>query len=48
MPQGIWEIRYDMRAEVPGSFHALPTVGHAMYVPEVRCNSAETRVTIHE
>ena len=33
LPQGVWEIKYDLRAEVPGKFHALPVVGHAMYVP---------------
>ena len=48
LPQGIWEIRYDMRAETPGRFHALPVVGGAMYVPEIRCNSAETRVQVLE
>ena len=36
LPQGVWEIRYELRAEVPGSFHALPLMGHAMYVPEIR------------
>lgn len=46
MPQGVWEIRYDLRAEVPGYFHALPVVGHAMYVPEIRGNGDEVRVTI--
>jgi uncharacterized protein YfaS (alpha-2-macroglobulin family) len=48
LPQGVWEIRYDLRAEVPGRFHALPTLGHAMYVPEIRCNGAEARVTVTE
>lgn len=46
MPQGVWEIRYDLRAEVPGKFHALPVLGHAMYVPEIRCNGAEIRVEV--
>ncbi|MGH7980208.1 MAG: LysM peptidoglycan-binding domain-containing protein, partial [Limisphaerales bacterium] len=46
LPQGVWEIRYDMRAETPGRFHALPVVGGAMYVPEIRCNSAEIRVNV--
>lgn len=46
LPEGIWEMRYEMRAEVPGKFHALPVLGHAMYVPEIRCNSAEIRLTI--
>ena len=46
LPQGIWEIRYQMRAETPGRFHALPVTGHAMYVPEIRANGAETHVEI--
>ncbi|MFN0009061.1 MAG: alpha-2-macroglobulin family protein [Planctomycetota bacterium] len=48
LPQGVWEIRYELRAEVPGRFHALPTLGHAMYVPEIRCNGAEARLTVTE
>lgn len=44
--EGVWELRYELRAEVPGEFHALPTVGYAMYVPELRCNGAETRVIV--
>ena len=46
LPEGVWEIRYSMRAEVPGEFHALPVTGHAMYVPEIRCNGAELRLTV--
>ncbi|KAF0179497.1 MAG: Large extracellular alpha-helical protein [Limisphaerales bacterium] len=46
LPEGVWQLRYDMRAEVPGQFHALPVLGHAMYVPEIRCNGAELRVTV--
>ena len=46
LPQGIWEARYDLRAEVPGSFHALPLLGHAMYVPEIRCNGEELRLEV--
>ena len=46
MPQGVWEIRYDLRAETPGKFHALPLMGHAMYIPEIRANGAEVRVTV--
>jgi len=48
LPQGVWEIRYELRAEVPGRFHALPTLGHAMYVPEIKCNGAEARITVTE
>lgn len=46
LPQGIWEIRYTLRAEVPGRFHALPVVGHAMYIPEIRANGAEIRIQV--
>jgi len=48
LPQGLWEIRYETRAEIPGEFHALPVVAHAMYVPEIRANSAEQLVQIIE
>lgn len=46
LPEGVWQLRYEMRAEVPGIFHALPVLGHAMYVPEIRCNGVELRVTV--
>src|SRR5262249_39876036 len=42
LPQGIWQIHYTLRAEVPGAFHALPLLGAAMYVPEIRANGEET------
>jgi uncharacterized protein YfaS (alpha-2-macroglobulin family) len=48
LPQGLWQIRYELRAEVPGTFTALPTLGHAMYVPEIRCNSVSQRFVIGE
>ena len=46
LPEGFWEIRYLLRAEVPGDFHALPLMGSAMYVPEIRANGREARVRI--
>jgi uncharacterized protein YfaS (alpha-2-macroglobulin family) len=46
--QGVWEMRYTLRAETPGSFHALPVLGQAMYVPEVRANGEEVRVVVVE
>lgn len=46
LPQGVWEIRYNFRAETPGQFHALPVVGGAMYVPEIRCNSTELHIQV--
>lgn len=48
LPEGLWEIRYQLRAEVPGKFHALPVVGHAMYVPEIRCNGRELRIEVRD
>ncbi len=47
-PQGVWEMRYDLRAEVPGHFHALPLLGEAMYVPEIRANGAEIRLEVED
>jgi hypothetical protein len=41
-------MRYDFRAEVPGKFHALPVLGQAMYVPEIRANSAEVRISVED
>jgi len=46
LPEGIWQLSYEMRAEAPGSFHALPVLGHAMYVPEIRTNGAEVRIKV--
>lgn len=48
LPEGVWQIRYEARAETPGRFHALPLMGHAMYVPEVRANSEELRVNVED
>ncbi|MDB6068427.1 MAG: Large extracellular alpha-helical protein [Pedosphaera sp.] len=48
LPQGVWEIKYDLRAEVPGRFHALPVIGGAMYVPEIRCNGEEVRIIVED
>ncbi len=48
LPVGVWQMTYDLRAEIPGQFHALPLLGHAMYVPEIRCNSAEIRITVND
>ena len=39
-------MRYRMRAEVPGVFHALPTTLFGMYVPELRANSHEHVIEI--
>src|SRR5580658_7462401 len=46
LPQGTRRITYRLRAEVPGSFHALPTNGYAMYAPDIRALSDEWRMNI--
>lgn len=44
--QGKYKLVYELRAEVPGTFHAMPNQTHAMYVPEIRANSAEAIVMV--
>jgi uncharacterized protein YfaS (alpha-2-macroglobulin family) len=48
LPQGTRVLRYRMRAEIPGRFHALPTNGYAMYAPEVRAISDEGRLGVRD
>jgi uncharacterized protein YfaS (alpha-2-macroglobulin family) len=48
LPQGTRVLRYRMRAEIPGRFHALPTNGYAMYAPEVRAISDEQRINVED
>ena len=46
--QGTHKITYVVRAEVPGTFNALPTRAYAMYVPDIRGISDEMRLKIGE
>ena len=39
-------LRYRLRAEIPGVFHALPTVLYGMYAPTLRANSEEHVIKI--
>lgn len=48
LKQGKYLIRYELRAEVPGQFHAMPNQSHAMYVPEIRANSDEMRIEVRD
>jgi uncharacterized protein YfaS (alpha-2-macroglobulin family) len=48
LPQGKHILTYRVRAEIPGSFHALPLNGYAMYAPEVRCISDEGNFGIED
>ena len=44
--QGKLKLDYRLRAEIPGTFHAMPTRGFAMYAPELKANSSEMRLSI--
>jgi len=44
--QGTHKIVYLLRAEIPGTFNALPTSGYAMYIPDIRAISDEMRIGI--
>ncbi|MDP6115740.1 MAG: hypothetical protein QGF00_01605 [Planctomycetota bacterium] len=46
--QGKHRLRYRMRAEVPGHFHALPTKGYGMYAPDLYGTADEMRVQIKD
>ncbi|MHC4089261.1 MAG: alpha-2-macroglobulin family protein [Planctomycetota bacterium] len=46
LAQGQHELKYKLRCETPGTFHALPTRVEAMYSPFVRSNSRSDVVTI--
>jgi uncharacterized protein YfaS (alpha-2-macroglobulin family) len=46
--QGKNTITYDMRAEIPGIFHVMPTAGQAMYVPDIRAISDGFKVRIQD
>ena len=39
-------IQYILRAELPGTYHAMPAVGKLMYYPEVNGNSADDTLII--
>jgi len=41
-------LRYRVRAEIPGLFHALPTTLYGVYVPELRANSEEIVIRIRD
>jgi hypothetical protein len=43
LAQGRQAIRYVLRAETPGEYHALPARGYAMYAPEIAALADEWR-----
>ena len=46
LARGRHSVSYRMRAEIPGRFSALPTLGSAMYAPELKGNSDELKLKI--
>ena len=46
MSKGKHTIEYNLRAQTPGTFNALPTMLQAMYDPAVRAESGETSVSV--
>lgn len=48
LPAGTWEVRYRLRAEAPGRFHALPAKVAPMYLPHVGGNSAEAQLEVRD
>jgi uncharacterized protein YfaS (alpha-2-macroglobulin family) len=41
-------LRYRLRAETPGLFHALPAIVQGMYAPELRGNSDEAILNVED
>jgi len=48
LARGTHSVAYRVRAEIPGLFSALPARGSAMYAPELKANSDETKVRIED
>ena len=46
LPRGTHTLRYQLRAEAPGNYKALPAEASAMYAPELRGNSEDIRLII--
>lgn len=46
--QGEHRLRYRLRAEIPGHFHALPTRGFGMYAPDLYGTSDEMRLQVRD
>ncbi len=46
--RGTHSVSYRVRAEIPGKFSALPTMGFGMYAPELKANSDEMKLRIDD
>ncbi|MFL5322313.1 MAG: MG2 domain-containing protein [Myxococcaceae bacterium] len=45
---GVTKVSYELRAEVPGRFHALPARAEAMYAPELQATTDEMRFEVRD
>lgn len=48
IPVGVTKLSYELRAEVPGKFAALPARAEAMYAPELQATSDEMRFEVKD
>ena len=48
LTRGEHSLKYRLRAEIPGSFSALPTQAEAMYAPELKANSDEMKIKVQD
>lgn len=48
LARGKHSVAYRLRAEIPGTFSALPTKASAMYAPELKANSDEIKMKIED
>ena len=48
LPRGIHSLTYRVRAQFPGRFSALPAQAKAVYAPELRANSDESKIIIEQ
>ncbi|MGB1874936.1 MAG: alpha-2-macroglobulin, partial [Akkermansiaceae bacterium] len=48
LARGSHSVKYRLRAEIPGSFSALPTMAEAMYAPELKANSDEMKIRVKD
>jgi uncharacterized protein YfaS (alpha-2-macroglobulin family) len=48
LARGKHSVTYQLRAEIPGKFSALPARAYAMYAPELRANSDEIKLVIED
>ena len=48
IPVGVTKLSYELRAEVPGRFAALPARVEAMYAPEITATADEMRFEVRD